>query len=222
MKIKDRRNYKPGPKDECGTPEYAVLPIIEAIEQYRISLNISKTNFIIWEPAAGIADKHHTGIIQGLSMLGYRVFCTRFTDFTTTNFEEQNQMCLFLYGHPIRMIVTNPPFSVRLKRLFIKKCEEMYKYSALPWALLMNTTTLVEKVNGKIIQGCALHIPYGRICFNMPNKGWGTIDKPTKPTFTTNWFSRGLVDSYSIHYNDFDMSDHFLAMNRFYNDEILL
>lgn len=222
MKIKGRSNYKPGPKDECGSPPYSIVPLFSQLERYRVGLGIPRTEFLIWEPATGLMHDRepHVGLVEGLKAVGYQVFAPRFEDFIEADFNKMNTRCVKEIGLKIRAILTNPPFSVALKRRFISQCNDIFKHSNIPYALLMNTTTLVEKVNGQTLRGCSVHIPFGRICFNMPNKGWGDKECQTKATFSTNWFTKGFSAPYSIHYDSFDMSDHFAALECFYNDFI--
>ena len=212
MKVKDRQNYKPGPKDECGSPPYAVTPLVKQIESYRRLMGISKKEFVIWEPATGMGDIKHSGLVQGFTQLGYTVVGTPRYDFCSVTEDAVRAMIGF---QGIKMIATNPPFSVKLKRCFVNKCEQIFGTFSIPYALLMNTTSLTEKINGQTMIGCSLHIPLGRICYSMPNQGWGTEEKPTKATFSTNWFVKGLVENRSIFYDTFDVSNHFDALRRF-------
>lgn len=218
MKIHGRLNYKAGPRDEAGTPPYAITPLLHHIGSYCEQLGIPRRKFIILEPATGLlSSKRHNGIVDGFQYLGYQVLPLHGEDFISADFDELQDRSERALGCKIRMIVTNPPFSVALKRRFIEKCESIFEHSGIPYALLMQATTFVEKVNGKTLRGCSIHVPYGRINYDMPNKGWGSAEEPTKATFETVWYSKGIAGSRQIFYNDFDMSNHFEALNNFNN-----
>lgn len=206
MKIKDRSNYKPGPKDECSTPPYGIMPVLIEIEAYRRSIGINdRKDFLIWEPAMGMdRQRPQYNLSNGLKGVGYSVVGETCRDFITAPIPDG-----------VNLIMTNPPFSVSLKRQFIKRCELLYHQHNIPYALLMSATTLCEKINGRILRGCSIHVPNGRICFGMPNKGWGTVENPTKATFETMWYSKGLCQPRIIHYSNFDMSEHFKALGAF-------
>lgn len=216
MKIKERVDYKPGTKDECGSPPYAIVPLLNHIEWYRNTMGLTRDKFVIWEPATGMSvERRLIGLVKGFQSVGYKVFCPYRIDFCGISFKKANDASLKDFGHPISMVITNPPFSVKLKRLFVERCNYIFETEAIPYALLMNVTTISEKVNGRSLQNCSLHIPNGRICFDMPEKGWGTEEEPTNSTFSTAWFSKGIGVDNRIYRDNFEMGGHFKAMNEF-------
>lgn len=212
MKVKGRSNYKSGPKDECASPPYAIMPLIKHIEAHRIKLGLKRRDYAIYEPATGIAGKTHPGLVNGLRSSGYRVIWFPKVNFFDVSFDEIENK---LFALPLSLMITNPPYSVGLKRAFINKFERWHQEYGVPYALLMTATTLVEKINGKTLQGCSVHVPNGRINYGMPNKGWGTPENPTKATFETMWYSKGLTPPRTITYDTFDMSDHYKSLKNF-------
>lgn len=215
MKIDGRKNYKSGSsKDNCGSPPYAVMPIIPQIEDYRIKLGLKRSEFTIWEPAPGTEERPLLGLVTGFTSFGYNVIYELETDFITCSLQRVDA----LTPKGIQMIVTNPPYGVGIKRKFINTVKLYYNAWKIPYALLMMGTTHLEKINGQTLKGCSIHVPYGRINFSMPNKGWGTPEEPTQATFSTSWYSQGLGPPSRIYYSDFDVSDHFLAMEHFLNE----
>lgn len=87
-----RQSHKPGLRDHCQTPPYAILPILPFLD----------TRWTIWEPASG------DGLMaNALRNEGFEVISTS-QDFFSYN----------IFGYDI--IITNPPFS-RSKE-WIERC----------------------------------------------------------------------------------------------------
>lgn len=96
-----RKSHKPGLRDHCQTPPYAILPVLPFL----------KLDWIIWEPAMG------EGLLSmALRLKGFNVI-TSDSDF----FEYEPDS--------YDTIVTNPPFS-RSKE-WLKRCYQLDKPFAL-------------------------------------------------------------------------------------------
>lgn len=100
MKV-TRSNKNAHLKDECQTPPYALLPLIEYIPE----------NCLVWEPCSG------DGLLEAgvASVLGNPVIGTS-SDFFTTNVDHDIQ-------------ITNPPFSKKYK--WMERCFDIGKPFAL-------------------------------------------------------------------------------------------
>lgn len=209
MKHTGRKSYKPGPRDECATPPYAISPLVtflDALKSFKYG-DAPRSQLRIWEPAIG-PNGDLVGIMVGLQNAGFTVNGTNYdflADTTTIPFGRAD------------VIVTNPPFSSSKKQAFIRKCNYFYHTHNVPWALLVSPLTLGEKRLRGEVESCALHMPLGRISYGMPYRGWGTPDKPTIPTFYTAWLSQGLADPGTIHFDDFDMSAGYFSCMQSWN-----
>lgn len=147
--------------DQCQTPAYGLDPILEYLNP----------DWRIWEPAAGKGN-----IVNTLTLAGYDIFGTDllggydFFDYEPDNYDA---------------VVTNPPWSKKKKYAFWWRCCELDK----PFCLLMQYETGASQEGQDIIlqYGIEQVVPYGRINFDMPNKGYeGTAQMPVA------WFTRGL------------------------------
>lgn len=203
MRISNRSSYKPSSKDDCQTPPYGVMPLRPFLAQLQEMLG--RETLILWEPAPG-----EGYLINGLRKLGHVVIST-YTDFAE-------------FSKPpiktIDAIITNPPYNIKSKRMFIRQCDKFRREMGLSWALLMSATALHDKTTKEEMRGCSIAIPRGRISYKMPLKGWGTPDNPTKPTFETTWYLAIASNSTNtppptISHDDFDMGPHhFRALER--------
>ena len=148
---KPKRNYKPGPIDDCQTPSYALDAIIRFL----------KPNLTVWEPAVG------EGLLAGaMRDLGLDVIATGLPDQDFFEIAPPNYDC----------IITNPPFSLKYK--WLKRCYELGKpfFLLLPVETLgaKSFQVLASK------HGCSIILMDRRINFKMPNKGWeGQAQFPT-------------------------------------------
>lgn len=142
--VKPKTNYKPGPQDNCGTPMYALDPLLPYL----------KKDWAIWEPAAGDGM-----MVRGLEYHGYTVIGSDISsdnDFLLTECEGADA------------IVTNPPYSQ--KPQFIRRCYSL----GLPFALLLPVETIGSGRVQKMMKsyGVELLLLDKRVNFFMPNKGF--------------------------------------------------
>ena len=96
-----RKSHKPGLRDHCQTPPYAILPLLQFLPR----------DCVIWEPAMG------EGLLaQSLKAKGFKVITTDndFFDYEPDNYN---------------IIITNPPFSLSQK--WMQRCFELDKPWAL-------------------------------------------------------------------------------------------
>jgi len=162
---KTRLSYKAGPKDDCGTPAYALDPLLPYLPK----------EWVVWEPACGQQER----IAKALRNNGHFVLSTDIVwglDFLTNN--PIPDVCA---------IVTNPPYSSPLKGKFIQRCFDL----GLPFALLVQVDTLGTKSFQRAAPGRPFEIMLlsERIDFYMPNKGYtkGGSD------FASIWLCSGLL-----------------------------
>jgi len=159
--MKPKRNYTPGPMDNCMTPGYALEPLKMAVPDI--------ARYLIWEPAQGdgnlvneirkqIGPAHGSDIIDGV-------------DFLNSILQQGD----FAWN----AIVTNPPWGIRGE--FTGRCLQLGR----PFALLMQSETVSLKWFHELIEMYeeAPHIVWfsPRINFKMPEKGWqgGGAQMPT-------------------------------------------
>lgn len=168
---KPKQNYSAATmpeKDRCGTPPYALEPLLPYIDK----------DCHIWECAAG-----NGLLVNALLNYGFKHWqiidsdITEGDDFFTYDPKE-------IHNWRWDVIITNPPFS--LKYQWIKRCYELGK----PWALLMPSDTLFAASANKLFQqhGIEIIIMNPRVDFRMPNKGWSG----NGAQMSTSWFTWGL------------------------------
>jgi hypothetical protein len=173
--MKPKKNYKPGPMDNCQTPPYALNPLLKYLSR-------SQT---IWEPAMG------EGILaRALHQKGFQVVASDiqneqdfFEYHTRWKFPQENE-----YGDCCwDVIVTNPPYSGKAE--WIQRCYELGK----PFALLLPVETLGVKKTSRwfSVYGIQVLFMIPRIDFKMPNKGW----LGGGSQFPTAWFTWGLIST---------------------------
>lgn len=168
---KSKQNYKPGLKDLCQTPGYALAPILPAL--HKLKEEIEKTSlFSIYECAAGEGYLWNTLISYGFNTINMDLL------YTGNDFLNDNLNFIF------HVIVTNPPFS--LKYDFFKRCYELDK----PFALLMPVDVFGSKKGQQLMSqyGGTCILMDKRINFKMPNKGW----EGSGSDFSVAWFTKGL------------------------------
>lgn len=139
---KPKLNYKPGNKDNCYTPSYALAPIKPYIP----------AESIIWECACG---SMHMAYELGKQ---WRVFAT------------DKDSLDFLSDPPAihaDLIVTNPPFS--LKYRFLARCYEIGKPFALLMPVDTLGAQAAQRLFDK--HGVQVILMDKRIDYIMPNKG---------------------------------------------------
>lgn len=115
--------YSKGNNDECYTPEYAVLPILEFTEQFK--------NKIIWCPF----DTEESNFVKILKNNGFHVVYSHIRD---------NQNFYNYQPEQWDVIISNPPFSNK-KEIF----ERALSFDK-PFALLMTLTWLNDSGPKKI------------------------------------------------------------------------
>jgi len=170
MPTKTKQNYKPGLKDLCQTPGYAVAPILPYLLQYPKRL-IHVGNIVIWECAVG-----EQYLYKELSSIGFSVI--------GTDIKTGQDFLTFDMSGFYDVIVTNPPFSLKYK--FLERCYELEK----PFALLMPVDVFGAKTAQKLFSkyGGGVILLDKRINFKMPNIGWNGSGSQ----FPVAWFTKGL------------------------------
>lgn len=151
MTKKTRSAYRAGPRDCCGTPAYALEPLLPYLPK----------ESVIWEPACG-----EGRLVEALERATkYKVLRSDISG--EGNFD-------FLSGPDLSdyfdCIVTNPPWSHPAKGRFIARCYELGK----PFALLVPCDTIGNKSFQEAAKphGFELLLLDSRVDFFMPNKGY--------------------------------------------------
>lgn len=174
--MKPKRNYRPGPMDDCQTPAYAVEPLFPYLHVGRI-----------WEPAAGkgrlVTALSHAGYaVRGTDIHGFQGGVA--TDFLDEFSEKITFPAAISHGRGFDCIVTNPPYS--LKAEFTARCIALGK----PWALLMPVewigTAECQRLIGPIEFEWILLDK--RVDFEMPRKGFAGRGAQ----FPVAWYTSGL------------------------------
>jgi hypothetical protein len=181
MPTKTRQNYKPGLKDLCQTPGYAVTPLLKYLFYGGFK--------VIWECASG------EGLLSGfLSAAGYGVVesdILRGFNFLTDNLISLDK---------IDCIVTNPPSSLKYK--FLQRCYELEK----PFALLMPVDVLgsatAQKLFSSYLNGGVILLSK-RVNFKMPNKGWSGSGSQFPVAWFTYKMGIGSPESYGVEFYDY-------------------
>ena len=162
---KSRTSYKAGPKDNCGTPAYAVEPLLPYIPE----------GATIWEPAAGEGRIVKALLDSGRNLVVQHSDIQTGVDFLTAP------------NSTFDIIITNPPYSSPMKGKFIKRCFDLGK----PFALLVQVDTLGTKSFQRAAQGRKFEILLlsERIDFYMPFNGYTKGGSP----FACMWLCSGLL-----------------------------
>lgn len=157
LTMKPKRNYKPGPMDNCQTPAHALEPLYPFLDKDQI----------IWESAAGERNLATTLYEEGYRSVGTDILTGQdFFEYEPPHWDVQ---------------VTNPPYG--LKYNWLERSYELGK----PFALLVpvemlgskKCQELMAKYTGESIPGAEIILLTQRINFKMPNKGWeGTAQFP--------------------------------------------
>ena len=146
MKSKPKRNYVPGPLDNCQTPAYALDPILPFLDK----------SWLWWEPAVGTGNLFTAMLFNDYEIFGSDILTGN--DFFSYSPEEQ------LWDG----LVTNPPYSLKFK--WIARCYDLGK----PWALLVPAETPACQKAIRLFQKWRTpEIMYldNRIHFEMPFQG---------------------------------------------------
>lgn len=154
--------------DLCQTPAYALEPLYPYI----------KPNWVIWESACG-----ECSLVNALRSGGYQVFASDI--FNGQNFFEYQP------SH-FDMILTNPPFSVKVE--WLVRCYELGK----PFALLLPVEVLgvysVQRLFKKF--GIEILLLNRRVDFATVNTSFAK----SSSWFPTAWFCSGLNIGQQITY----------------------
>lgn len=154
--------------DQCGTPFWAVEPLFPYLEK-----------FSVWEPAQGEGN-----LVKALENAGHYVFGTeldtnitsyvRKPDFTGVNFLT-NTTILPPRIHEPYAIVTNPPYSGKLKQDFVERCYFYYEKYGIPFALLLPVELIGTGSAQELFDlhgGLQIMFLNTRVDFKMPGIGW--------------------------------------------------
>lgn len=146
--MKPKSNRKPGPIDNCGTPVYALDPLLPYL--YRTEK--------IWEPAQG-----QGRLVRAFQAYGFSVVGTGLDYIPTGEVDPQTSEALyttvgddFLTSTPTEhwtTIITNPPYAI--KRPWLRRCYEL----GHPFALLLpvenlgsgEVQELMKKYGGEVL-----------------------------------------------------------------------
>jgi hypothetical protein len=170
MPPKTKSNYSAAnmpDKDKCATPPYALEPLLPYIPEWRT----------IWEPACGemllvnaLREQSRHPVIGSDILYGDNFFEIDLLD----NPHEPREN---------KIIITNPPFSLKYK--WLARCYEL----GYPFALLVPVDTLGAGTAMNLFEKHGVEVIFmkQRIDFRMPRKGWaGTSD------FNSVWLTWGL------------------------------
>ena len=144
--MKPKQNYKPGPMDVCGTPYYALMPILPLL-----------TGKKVWESACGQEHLIVNALLHhGINTVASDISSEMPVDF----FLEQPESW--------DVQVTNPPFSQKYR--WLKRSYELGK----PFALLLPVETIGAGTALRLFRKYGLEVIFftRRVDFKMPNKGW--------------------------------------------------
>ena len=158
------RNLKQVPTskaaDLCQTPAYALDPLYDYL----------KPDWIIWEPAAGDCT-----LVNALHSRGYQVFAS----------DILSGQDFFKYRPGrVDMILTNPPFSLKLK--WLERCYNL----GLPFALLLPVEILGVGTAQRLFEAFGLEVILlnRRVDFRTIN----TSFEKSSAWFPTCWITWGL------------------------------
>lgn len=159
MPPKTKQNYSAEnmpEKDRCGTPPYALEPLLPFMDR----------DTIIWESASG-----EGLLVNALRRKGYdRIIYSDILQHPSEDFFKTDclQYTEVAFGAVGKLIITNPPYSLKYK--WLARCYEL----GYPFALLMPSDTLFAASANKLFQkhGIEIIIMNPRVDFKMPNTGW--------------------------------------------------
>lgn len=170
--MKPKRNYRPGPLDNCYTPAIALQPLLPYLSR----------NKVIWECADGAGH-----ISNALKQEGLQVVSTSI---------ETGHDFLTCVPPEFDIILTNPPYS--LKYEWIARCYDWFLNMGKPFALLLPVDFLgAAKGQAQLQRGDPKIILFKRrINFILAN------GKNSGAQFATAWFTEGLLQGPTLQYFD--------------------
>lgn len=177
---KRKTNRKPGTQDDCGTPAYALAPLIPWINKQRY--------LKVWEPCYG------RGLLaNALAKLNTYDIWT--TDVVKRKGIDEQADYLSDYSPPGRwdVTITNIPWSLKYDFLHSAYAREM------PFAFLVPAETVAAGTAHSLFRaydepGIIWMSP--RIDFKMPNKGWKSTSH-----ISTVWITHGMGFPPSTYYD---------------------
>jgi hypothetical protein len=165
---KPKNNSSNPARDECQTPYYAIEPLLPYLKQ----MVKPDEEFNIWESAVG------EGLLASYFLaLGYSMFIG----------SQLNGKDYFLDSsvpENYSIQITNPPYSKKYQ--WLKRAYELQK----PFALLMPADSMFAGKKAVPLfeqYGVEILLPYQRINYKMPNKGW-----EGSAQFHSAWFTWGM------------------------------
>lgn len=146
--MKPKKNYTPGPMDNCQTPPYALAPLLPYLPK----------DDSYWESAAG-----EGVLVRAMRDAGLWTTATDISYHPIANF-----LGGYSPGFRWSKQVTNPPYG--LKFAWLKRSYELGK----PFALLLPVETLGASKAQELFKqyGAEFLMLDARVDFKMPNKGW--------------------------------------------------
>ncbi len=183
--MRPQNNSKNPQRDKCGTPAYALEPLLKYLDGLQGFLG---RQLVVWESAAG------EGLLaRYLSRAGYKVIATDYSNDHSYLGEgvlgglDRFSDTPLAFEYDIE--VTNVPFSRKFE--WLKAACETPK----PFALL-SAWSLYEsyKNGGSVVDWYGVQIvpPQQRIDYKMPNKGWLNDAGKSNAQMPTAWFTRWL------------------------------
>ena len=195
--MKPKLNINQPEKDRCYTPAYAVDALLEFLHEKRVPLH-RKT---FYEPAVG--QFHIQKVVEP--------WCKRvlYSDIEPTSrdplrlpapaadFLDPEDPTVERYIELCDAIITNPPYTSKLKQGFIERCVD----SGKDFALLMPLETLASKKAQLAFEKCggiSILVFDSRVDFIMP--GMENAGK-SSAQFPVAWFISGFhIGRHNIHY----------------------
>ena len=195
--MKPKLNVNQPEKDRCYTPAYAVDALLEFLHEKRVPLHRKS----IYEPAVG--QFHIQKVVEPWSK---RVL---YSDIEPTSrdplrlpapaadFLDPEDPTVERYIELCDAIITNPPYTSKLKQGFIERCVD----SGKDFALLMPLETLASKKAQLAFEKCggiSILVFDSRVDFIMP--GMENAGK-SSAQFPVAWFISGFhIGRHNIHY----------------------
>ena len=174
-------------RDRCGTPAYAVEPLLPYLDDIQTRLG---RQLVVWESAAG------EGLLAGyLRRAGYRVIATDYStdasylgDDVTGGFDRFRDPNTYPPMFDYDLEITNVPFS--LKVAWLKKaCESGKRFALLMPSNTRFTSTAVPLFNDYSLEMLS---PLSRVDYKMPMKGWKDEKGNSSAQFHSSWICSRL------------------------------
>ena len=194
--MKPKLNVNQPEKDRCYTPAYAVDALLEFLHEKRVPLHRKS----IYEPAVG--QFHIQKVVEP--------WCKRvlYSDIEPTSrdplrlpapaadFLDPEDPTVERYIELCDSIITNPPYTSKMKQGFIERCVD----SGKDFALLMPLETLASKkaqLAFEKVGGVSILVFDSRVDFIMP----GMEASKSSAQFPVAWFISGFhIGRNNIHY----------------------